>query len=84
MQEILSFTGASAVVTLTSSSKIALTPYHARQTTELLLHETLTFIGPDLWTLNGSDLNPANYHIMGRDVGSCVSDAKTWAETMLA
>jgi len=57
-------TGAIAVVTLTSFSKTA-PAHHACQTIELLQHETMKFIGSDLWTPNSSDLNPANYHIWG-------------------
>jgi len=63
MQEMLSFTGAIAVVTLTSSSKTSAPVHHACQTAELLQRETTKFIGPDLWTPNSPDLNPANYHI---------------------
>jgi len=42
IQEMLSFTDAIAVMTLTSSSKM----HHARQTTELLQRENQKFISP--------------------------------------
>jgi len=48
IQEMLSFTDAIAIVTLTSSSKTVCATHHARQTTELLQRETTKFIGPDL------------------------------------
>ena len=41
-------------------------PAHcARDTIELLRHETPDFIGPDVWPANSSDLNPVDYRIWG-------------------
>jgi len=37
--------------------------HHARQTIELLQSETMKFTGPDLWTHNSPNLNPADYRI---------------------
>ena len=39
-------------------------PAHcARDTIELLRHETPDFIGPDVWPANSSDLNPVDYRL---------------------
>jgi len=35
--------------------------HHARDTVELLRHETPQFISPDMWLANGPDLNPVDY-----------------------
>jgi len=37
--------------------------HRARDTIELLRHETSHFIGPDIWPANSPDLNPVDYGI---------------------
>src|SRR6218665_4221085 len=37
----------------------------AKDTIALLRRETPSFIGPDLWPANSSDLNPVDYRIWG-------------------
>ena len=37
--------------------------HHARDTIELLRHETPDFIGPNVWPANSPDLNPVDYSI---------------------
>jgi len=54
MQEMLSFTGSTAVVTLTFSRK-TVPAHHSSQTIELLQCKSPKFIGPDLWTPNSQD-----------------------------
>ena len=39
--------------------------HRAQDTVALLAHETLRFIGPDLWPSNSPDLNPVDYKILG-------------------
>jgi len=39
--------------------------HRARDTIELLRHETPDFIGPDVWPANSPDLNPVDYRIWG-------------------
>ena len=42
------------------------TPAHrARDSIELLWHETPDFIGPDVWPANSPDLSPVDYRIWG-------------------
>jgi len=42
------------------------TPAHrARDTIELIRHETPDFTGPDVWSANSPDLNPVDYMIWG-------------------
>ena len=40
--------------------------HRARETVEMLSHETLDFISPLQWPPNSPDLNPVNYEIWGR------------------
>ena len=40
-------------------------PHRARDTVRIFEEPTPTFIPPDLWPQNSTDLNPANYKIWG-------------------
>jgi len=60
-EEMLPATGNIADEKVTSFSS---GPAHrARQTVEMLRHETPEFTAPVLWPLNSPDLNPVDYHI---------------------
>ena len=39
--------------------------HRARDTIELIRHETPDFTGPDVWSANSPDLNPVDYMIWG-------------------
>src|SRR6218665_732704 len=49
----------------TSSSSSRTAPQLIEQRTPLLRRETSSFIGPELWPANTSDLNPVDYRIWG-------------------